>query len=142
MNLPDRSSQGIASWGRLGARRRQMTAIEEELACNSHAQPFHRKRFRYMRRSAGIAIESIPNRRPEVRDDLCRYARTLFYLGRLTQSDVDVIPFQEGVLTVDAFPCKAERESVIMLCVKHERFKRHQIPFAQFDCAAACVHRR
>src|SRR2546423_531202 len=97
-----------------------MAAVEEKLARDSDPQPLNRKRVRYVLFGAGVGIEAIPQRRSGVRDDFRRHARTFSSRSRLTERDVNVVPLQKRVLTVDALAPEAEREGVVVLRVEYK----------------------
>ena len=113
-----------------------MTAVKEKLAGNSHANAFDRQRLGYMRRGAGVGVESLPRVRPEVGNDFGRDARAFLSRGGINEGDMDVIPFEQRILAINALAAKTERETVIVLCVKHKRIKYDQLTFTQRDCFA------
>ncbi len=73
---------------------------------------------------------------PEVGNDFGRDARAFLSRRGINEGDMDVIPFEQRILAINALAAKTERETVIVLCVKHERIKCDQLTFTQRDCFA------
>src|SRR5205814_3732120 len=84
------------------ARTGRVAAIEEKLPGDSHPLSFDRKRVGHVRRSALVRIESIPQRGPKVRNDFRGHAGTFLSRSRLTQRNMNIVPVEERVVTVDA----------------------------------------
>src|SRR5947208_17182202 len=102
MDFPHRPSQRIATCMRLCAGVRKMTAVKEELTSNPHAKPFKGKRVNNVLGGTGVGIKSVPNRRPEVRNDFGSYARALLSRCGFAQSYMNVVPFKQRILAVYA----------------------------------------
>src|ERR1043166_1170440 len=102
VDFPDGATRKGAWSHGPSARTGRVAAIKEKLSGEPHPLSFDRKRVGHVRRGAFVRIEPIPQRRPEVRNDLRGYAGTLFSRSRPTQRNMNIIPVKERVVTVDA----------------------------------------